>query len=412
MQQNRDPPPYPEKLTIALLGKTNPLKDAIGNKILSAEDYFNSASNDLVVGENNSFIVIKTHDFFDEKCKHPDQQIIDFMAISYPGPNLFMLVMDPGNTQEEKVVAQISKLQDIFGENITTHLVVMLPDVQSSQSLSHLREIFHVQLGSADDNLVHECRRWSPIRNSFLFNYKNYTQEAVTRRRAALEKRRYNPPSEDATAGTRLYVTPDNIFNIVLLGQTGTGKSASGNSILSLGSSKSRPRPFVSRPSSIPVTKVCDARFMSQGFGMPVRVVDTPDFFHDELRNPEAQVAECRKYCQRGECVVLLVLQLGRVTDGERGILEKLEDMLGWKLREETIVVLTHADDLRESLVDHVNSNPALRDIVDKCSFRCKVLNNNSKGTKQVVDLIRSIPNYEKRFPKLAKKESSECLLC
>lgn len=101
-----------------------------------------------------------------------------------------MLVMDPGNTQEEKVVAQISKLQDIFGENITTHLVVMLPDVQSSQSLSHLREIFHVQLGSADDNLVHECRRWSPIRNSFLFNYKNYTQEAVTRRRAALEKRR------------------------------------------------------------------------------------------------------------------------------------------------------------------------------------------------------------------------------
>ena len=76
---------------------------------------FVSDTNDFVVETNRSFKIINTPDFFDEEYPHPDQLIIDFMARFHPGPHLFILAIDPENTQEEKVTAQITKLQENFG---------------------------------------------------------------------------------------------------------------------------------------------------------------------------------------------------------------------------------------------------------------------------------------------------------
>lgn len=96
----------------------------------------------------------------------------------------------------------------------------------------------------------------------------------------------------------------------------------------------------------MPVTMHCEVRITEQPFGGNVRLVD---FFHDEVKNPQVQVGMCKKFCRQGECVVLLVLQLGRITDVEKGIIEKLENKLGWKIRERTIVLLTHGEDLKGS---------------------------------------------------------------
>ncbi|XP_034457545.1 immune-associated nucleotide-binding protein 9-like [Hippoglossus hippoglossus] len=210
---------------------------------------------------------------------------------------------------------------------------------------------------------------------------------------------------------TSVLAAPDHWFNIVLLGLTGTGKSSSANTILNTGSSKQDITPFRSEASSIPVTSHCEFRFMTKPFGIPVRLVDTPDFFHEDLSDPEAHIEECRKYCQRGQCVVLLVLQLGRFTDGERGILLKLEKRLGWKIREETVLLLTHGDDLRGDLVKHVETHPQLKSIAEMCSFRCHVFNNKILDNKQVTELVKKIPNYKKRFPKIARKEEGGCQL-
>ena len=208
-----------------------------------------------------------------------------------------------------------------------------------------------------------------------------------------------------ASSGTSVLAVPDNRFNIVLLGLTGTGKSSSANTIMETGSSKQQLTPFRSEASSIPITSCCDFRFMTKPFGIPVRLVDTPDFFHADLKNPEAHIEECRKYCQRGQCVVLLVLQLGRFTDGEREILLKLEKRLGWRIREETILLLTHGDDLRGDLFRHIETQPHLKSMAEMCSFRCHAFNNKIRDHKQVTELVKKIPNYQKRFLKFVKKE-------
>ncbi|XP_053267771.1 uncharacterized protein LOC128425263 isoform X1 [Pleuronectes platessa] len=192
MQHNRAPPPaYPEKLTIALLGKKIQIKNVIGNLILNDQGYFTSESDPLVVRENISARVINTPDFFDAECPNPDQRIIDFMALSQPGLDLFILVLDPENAREEEVVGQISKLQDVFGEQITKHLVVMFPDLERLQALAHLKEIFNVLL-VVPDHLPTQCRDWCPRGHPFVYQYKDYSQDVVLRRKAAIEKRRAN----------------------------------------------------------------------------------------------------------------------------------------------------------------------------------------------------------------------------
>ena len=177
-------------LTIALLGRRFQLKNAIGDMILNTKNYFATLSQNIVMGENMSFRVFNTPDFFDEDCLYPDQHIIDLMAVSHPGPNLFILAVDSENTQEENVILQINKLQNTFGKEITAHLVTLLPDIESFHSLSHLKEMFNLQLAIANENLAKECRKWCPSSRSFLYNYRHYSQEVVIQRKKYFEKRR------------------------------------------------------------------------------------------------------------------------------------------------------------------------------------------------------------------------------
>ncbi|XP_042255722.1 GTPase IMAP family member 7-like [Thunnus maccoyii] len=181
----------------------------------------------------------------------------------------------------------------------------------------------------------------------------------------------------------------DNKVNLVLLGMSGTGKSASGNTILG----KER---FLSRASSVPVTTECEVK-ETEINGTYVRVIDTPDIFDDDIKSSvkDQHVTKCKQLLQPGPCVFLLVIHVSRFTDGERDILRKFEEAFGPRAKEQTIILFTHEKELQRanmSLEDFLqNCQPELKNIVDQCGRRCVVFENKASRQRQVTELMHKV---------------------
>ncbi|XP_024233193.2 GTPase IMAP family member 8 [Oncorhynchus tshawytscha] len=414
---------YGGKLTIVLFGKKGAPKSSIGNLILQKTDRdgftHDTELSELI--ENELYAAINTPDMFGEG-NNPDQQIIDCMALSYPGPHISLLVIQDRHDTSEDVEQQIEHLRDIFGENITENIIVMLPhggDIFPLASYCNQNRKYPLEVLNNSNDLH---KKLPMDRKFFKYTYENYSEGVVLKRKETLSEKRKaqkmsidydrhpgtqfgdaskthrssdpggsqdGPASGSGNSKTgKLNHESDhsNILNIVLLGETRTGKSSSGNTIL-------RNKCFPSGATSVSVTKMCQVENMKIG-GTEVRVIDTPDFFNDDLKQPCKDVEDCIKICQTGLSVYLLVFQIGRFTAGEREILKKLEDVLG-RIRERTCVLFTRGEDLKDMSIETFISkaDTQLKEIVDCCGSR-HVFKNTKTDYQQVVELMGKIFHF------------------
>ncbi|ROL42759.1 GTPase IMAP family member 8 [Anabarilius grahami] len=384
------------RLNLVLLGRTGAGKSSSGNTILGREAFISEKSSNSVnqdfAGEVGDvcrlpITVYDTPGFSVTESEEELRKYEEVLKKCESGLCAFLMVLQCDRFTEEDQET-VEKIEKLLGEKRMQNTWILftgedqLKDenksinhlIKETDALKILNQKYEGRFHSFN-NKEKEPRNQvdSLISKVFLRNLENLQKK--TQQRIPIN-------IQDIPVDSRLS------RRIVLLGKSGVGKSAAGNTILGQ-------KEFKSVRSASSVTSECSVKHATVS-DRSVSVVDTPGFFDTSIKPEEIEMEIARSVYESspGPHAFLIVLRvIDRFTKQEQQIPQMIEMMFGQEVLKYSIILFTNGDQLEDETIEElINNNNKLKDLVGHCGGRYHVLNNrDQKNRDQVNDLLQKI---------------------